>query len=73
MNKEDFKNKVKGVKDTLKDTFNKDTGNRDIENIKTDVRNRDYSGAMDKVNDKTGFASHKTDTVNKSDINRKVS
>lgn len=72
MNKEDLKNKFKNVKETVKDTFHKDTGNADVENIKTDLKNRDYSGAMDKIKDKTGFTSHKTDTV-KPDINRKVS
>lgn len=40
MNKEDFKNKIRGVKDTLKDTFNKDTGNKNVENTKTDMRNK---------------------------------
>lgn len=64
MNKEDLKNKFREVKETVKETFNKDTSHKDE---RSELRNKDYlGGAVDKVKGQT-------ESINKADINRKAS
>lgn len=65
MNKEELKNKFKEVKDTVKESFNKNTTTSRAKS-ESELRNKDYlGGAVDKVKNKTPYTPQ--------DINRKAS
>ncbi len=65
MNKEELKNKFKEVKDTVKESFNKNITTSTDRN-ESEIRNKDYlGGAADQVRDKTPYTSK--------NINRKAS